>query len=225
MKHSHLLLCALLIAAAAIATVVCYPALPALVNLHWNIAGQADGKGPRALLWLLGPGLMAGMLGLGLCLPWLSPKRFDVATFKATYSYFIVVLVCMFGLFYAALLYSSLGGTLALPRIIHSGMFALLILLGNPMGKVRRNFYIGVRTPWTLASERVWHASHRLCGKLMVASGLLGLVAVLAGAGSLVILALLSGWAVIVVIFSLVHYKRLERAGALEADCYQASEP
>ena len=225
MKRSHLLLCVLLIAAAAVATLAFYPDLPAMISIHWNIHGQADGQGPRAMLWLLGPGLMAGMLAMGLCLPWLSPKRFDIETFKATYSYFIVVLVGMLGLFYAALLHAALGGAMGLPRAIHVGMFVLLILLGNPMGKVRRNYFIGVRTPWTLASERVWHATHRLCGKLMVASGLLGLVAVLAGAGSWIILTLLSGWAVIVIIFSLVHYKRLESAGALEAGCYQEKQP
>jgi uncharacterized membrane protein len=224
MKHSQFVLCALLIAASAVATGFWYPDLPAFINVHWDLHGQPDGVGPRAMLWLLGPGAMAGMLLIGMCLPWLSPKRFDLSGFKSTYSYFIVVIVCMLGLLHAALLQATLSGMLDLPRTIQVGAFALLILLGNPMAKVKRNFYIGVRTPWTLASERVWHATHRLCGKLMVVSGLFGLIAVLADASTWIVLALLAGWSVIVIIFSLVHYKRLEHAGTLEAACYQRSE-
>jgi uncharacterized membrane protein len=102
-------------------------------------------------------------------------------------------------------------------RPVPVGVFLLLILLGNPMGKVKRNFYIGIKTPWALASDRVWYATHRLCARLMVGSGLLGLIAVFAGAGPWIITALAAGWGVIGVVFSLVYYKRLERAGRLEA--------
>jgi uncharacterized membrane protein len=217
MKRLHIVVCVLLIAAAAIATVAWYAELPATVPVHWDIDGKPNGYGPRAMLWLLGPGLMAAMLVLGLCLPWLSPRRFEVASFKATYSYFTVVIVCMLGFLHAAVLHAILSGAAELQRTIYIGIFMLLILLGNPMGKVKRNFYIGVKTPWTLASERVWHATHRLCARLMVASGLLGLIAVFAGAGAWIIMAWVGGWGVIDIMFSLVYYKLLERTGQLEA--------
>jgi uncharacterized membrane protein len=217
MKQSHIIVCVLLILASAIATLAWYANLPASVPVHWSIEGKPDGYGPRALLWLVGPGLMAAMLLIGLCLPWLSPKRFDMASFKASYSYFIAVIVCMLGLLYVAVLHAILSGALEMPRTLYAGMFTLLILLGNPMGKIKRNFFIGVRTPWTLASERVWHATHRLCGRLMVASGLLGLIAVLAGAATWIMIALAGGWVVIIALYSLVYYKRLEKDGRLEA--------
>jgi uncharacterized membrane protein len=217
MKRIHIVVCFLLIAAAAIATVANYADLPASVPVHWDIAGRPDGYGPRAMLWLLGPVLMGAMLVIGLCLPWLSPKRFELESFQATYSYFIVVIVCMLGFFQAAVLHAILTGAPGMDRRVYAGIFILLILLGNPMGKVKRNFFIGVKTPWSLASERVWYATHRLCARLMVASGLLGLVAVLAGAGPWILIALTGGWGVIVIVFSLVYYKRLEKAGQLEA--------
>lgn len=217
MKKLHIVFCVLLIVTAAIATFAWYAELPASVPVHWDIEGRPDGYGSRAMLWLLGPGLMGMMLVVGLGLPWLSPKRFELTSFKATYSYFILVIVCMLGFFQAAVLHAILTGALEMYRTIYVGVFMLLILLGNPMGKVKRNFYIGVKTPWTLASERVWYATHRLCARLMVASGLLGLIAVFAGAGSWVIISLAGGWAVIITMFSLAYYKRLEKAGQLEA--------
>ena len=217
MKQSDRIICALLILAAAIATMASYPHLPASIPVHWGIDGKPNADGPRAMLWLLGPGLMAAILLMGLCLPWLSPKRFAVTTFKPTYSYFIIVLVCMLGLLYAAVLRAILTGAMDISPTIHAGVFFLLILLGNPMAKVKRNFFIGIRTPWTLASERVWYATHRLCGRLMVGSGLLGLIAVAVGAQPWILIALAGGWAVAITIFSLLYYKRLEKAGGLEA--------
>lgn len=217
MKRIHIVLCALLVAAAAIATAAWYADLPASVPLHWNADGRPDRVGPRAMLWLLGPGLMGAMLVLGLCLPWLSPQRYRVDTFRATYSWFILVIVAMLGGLHAAVLHAILDGSADLGRSLPAGLFLLLILLGNPMGKVRRNFFIGVRTPWSLASEQVWYATHRLSARLMVGSGLLGLAAVAAAAPAWMLVALGGGWALLAVVFSLVHYKRLERRGQLRA--------
>lgn len=216
MNRSHIIVCTLLIAAAALATMACYASLPATVPTHWGIDGKPDGYSARGALWLLGPGLMAAVLAIGLGLPSLSPRQFGIAPFRGTYSYFISLIVGMLAYVYAAVLYAILGSGFDLPRTVYLGLFVLLILLGNPMGKVKRNFFIGVRTPWTLASERVWHATHRLCAQLMVASGMLGLVAVLVDAGPGWHISLLSGWCIIVIVFSLIYYKRLERDGRLD---------
>ena len=56
-------------------------------------------------------------------------------------------------------------------RAMIGGMFLFFALLGNVMGKVRKNFYIGIRVPWTLASDRVWNDTHRLAAWMMVAGG------------------------------------------------------
>lgn len=215
MSRRYLALGILMILAALAATIVYYPELPAVVPLHWNIEGGIDGYGPRWMVPLLGPGAMGVILLLGLALPSLSPRRFEISSFAPTYSYVIAVLVAMFGYLYALLLMAALGRGLSLPRALPGGLFLLLVLIGNPLGKVRRNFFLGVRTPWTLASERVWYATHRLAAKLMVASGVAGLLAVAAGAPHWLLLALSVGWAMVSVLYSLMFYKRLQRAGQL----------
>ncbi|MFV0548789.1 MAG: SdpI family protein [Limnobaculum xujianqingii] len=217
MKKIHLMVCVLLIAAAAIVTSVYYADLPVLIPIHWGWDGSADSYGSREMLYLLGPGLMSIIVVLGLCLPWLSPKRFGLASFKTTYSYFIMVIVCLFGFLYAVMLHAVLTHASDIQRTVYIGLFILLFLIGNPMGKVKRNFYIGIRTPWTLASEQVWYATHRLCARVMVISSLLGLIAVFGGASSWILITLVSSWIVIVTLFSLVYYKRLEKQGLLEA--------
>ena len=88
-------------------------------------------------------------------------------------------------------------------------------LLGNVLGKVRRNFWIGVRTPWTLASERVWIDTHRFSARLFVAIGIAGFLAILAGAPIVTAVALLLASVLVCVVYSLVHSKRLERRGVI----------
>jgi uncharacterized membrane protein len=83
------------------------------------------------------------------------------------------------------------------------------------MGKVRKNFYIGIRVPWTLASDRVWNDTHRLAAWVMVAAGVIGFLLVIAGASPIVAIGLLIGSMLIPVVYSFIHYKSLERRGAL----------
>jgi uncharacterized membrane protein len=202
MKKLHIIVCALLIAAAAIASVVCYPALPPSVPVHWGFDGQANAYGPRLVGALLGPVLMSVFLVLGLGLPTLSPRHFGPAAFQRTYSYFIAVIVCSIGFFHVSILYALVNGSNELSRSVFVGICVLLILLGNPMGKVQQNPFVGVRAARALAEPRVWLASNRFGGQLMVAVGVVGLIALAAGAPAWVLLALIGGWTVLVVVYA-----------------------
>ena len=99
-------------------------------------------------------------------------------------------------------------------RAMIGGMFLFFALLGNVMGKVRKNFYIGIRVPWTLASDRVWNDTHRLAAWLMVAGGILGFLLVISVPFAWLIGVMLVTF-LIPVVYSFVHYKALERRGAL----------
>lgn len=209
MKPRALMFCILMILVMAAVTAYFYPALPETIPIHWNFAGQIDGYGHRWHLWLAGPIAMTGFLLFSVALPWLSPRQFEVQTFASTYSHLMAVTVALFACIESIMLFAALGGKLDMARGLPTVMFLVLILFGNPMGKVRRNFFIGIRTPWTLASESVWYATHRMAGKLMVASGLLGLVAVWLGAPRWVLLTLMTAWALFATGYSLLLYKRL----------------
>jgi uncharacterized membrane protein len=121
----------------------------------------------------------------------------------------IMLPVVLFGGIELLMLCSALGVKFEMARVLNGVVFLVLVLMGNPMGKVRPNFFIGIRTPWTLTSERVWHLTHRLAGKLMVGAGLLGLLAVALNAPHWLLLVLMLAWAPVVIVYSLVQYKRL----------------
>ncbi|MGO9336026.1 MAG: SdpI family protein [Terracidiphilus sp.] len=210
----------LLTAAALAITAIAYPHLPANVPTHWDSHGRADGFGPAWKLFLLGPGCMAGQMLLTWLLPWLSPRNFPVNAFLSTYRQVMLMVFALTAYLTAILLWSAFGNAIAAGRALTGGLCLLIALLGNVMGKIRRNFYIGVRTPWTLANERVWNATHRFTGKLFVAGGLIGMVLVIAGLGSFALYAILAA-ALASILYSLVYYKQLERRGELDGHIVQ----
>jgi uncharacterized membrane protein len=207
----------LLVAAAMAATAVLYSHLPPRVTTHWGLNGRPNGYSPRWMMWVLGPGFLAGISLLTAVLPWLSPRRFEVSSFRSTYLFIMTAVFVMMGYIYGVVLWAGSGRHMDIADIVRAVQGAVCLffaVIGNVMGKVQRNFFIGVRTPWTLASERVWRATHRFAARCMVAAGLLGLVLVLAGVQLASIAVILAG-ALAPVVYSLVYYKHLERCGGL----------
>jgi uncharacterized membrane protein len=197
-----------------------YPSLPDRIPTHWNIRGEVDGYGSKQWAVFLMPAFMVGMLVLFYFLPALSPKHFEVDTFRPTYLYIMVVVMTLFAYLHLLILYAVWRTAIQqqqfdMGRPLVAGIFLMLALLGNVLGKVRRNFYIGVRVPWTLASDRVWNDTHRLAAWIMVAAGLLGFVMILVGVPVLYTFVPFIGALFVPIIYSFAHYKALERRGAL----------
>jgi uncharacterized membrane protein len=215
MTRKYYIISFALIVACIVAAGILYPHLPSQVPTHWNIHGRVDGYSARWTLFIFNPGIMLGIMGLMAALPWLSPRHFEVEPFRSTYLYIMVVIVAFLAFVHAMMLWAAVSGQMNIHKAIMGGACLLIALLGNVLGKVRRNFYIGIRTPWTIADERVWNATHRLGAKTLVLGGLAGLILALAGAWpGLCLVAVLAG-ALVPAIYSLIYYKELERRGEL----------
>jgi uncharacterized membrane protein len=189
------------------------------VPVHWGVGDQPDQFVPKAKALphlLISPGVMLLTLVLTWLLPWLSPKPWDVERFHGIFQYIMALMVMLFGYIQATLVLAAVGAPIPMPRSLIAGIFLFFALLGNVLGKVRRNFWVGIRTPWTLANEKVWNATHRLSAWLFLALGLLGFVTVLAGVNLLVVMVVFVAAILWPIIYSLVLYKRLERTGQLE---------
>jgi len=210
---------AVVILAVLAATIVAYPSLPSVVPIHWDAHGHVNGWGPKWSLFLYGPGLMLFIVLMFSALPWLSPKKFEVDSFRATYLYIMIIMVAMMAYCNLLILVSALGSlggiVLDVSRAVEGGVCLLIALLGNVLGKVRRNFFVGIRTPWTIASVQVWNATHRFAAKTFFAGGLLGLLAVILRAPFWLPIAAILIAALGPAIYSLVFYKQLERRGEL----------
>ena len=149
-----------------------YPHLPARVPVHWNVHGQANGYASRFWSVAMWPLLIASLAVLTVVLPAISPRRFEIRPFAGIYGVLMLVIQGVMLVLGIAAMLAGAGHAVPMMTIALLATGVLLVVLGNYMGKLRRNFFIGIRTPWTLASEAVWERTHRLAGWLSVLAGM-----------------------------------------------------
>ncbi len=152
----------------------------ALVPTHWNAAGEADSFGSRWSI-LLGPGVQLFMLALIPVIAKVEPRRQHMRMSYGPLRTLLIALSLFFAGVSVMIVRSALGEVVDIGRWMIIGMGALFMVLGNLLGKIRSTFTFGVRTPWTLSSERSWVATHRLTGRMWTVLGLLILVMGLLG--------------------------------------------
>lgn len=145
--------------------------------IHWGIDGEPDRFSGKWTALLLPPGLTAGVALLFYFLPALEPRRQGFERSQGLYLWGWVALLLMGSVIELALVSLALHWPVPANRLIVAGLGAMLILIGNQLGKSRSMYLIGLRTPWTLASEDVWIRTHRLAGKLMVGGGIVMIAA------------------------------------------------
>lgn len=215
MKKRYFLICGLIMLALLVAGVVLYSHLPERVPTHWGLHGNVNGYSSRFQAVVIMPAIMTGIMLMFAVLPALSPRHFEIEPFLSTYLYLMLVITVALAYFQAIVLWAAFRPDLPISQTILGGFCVLWMLIANVMGKVKRNFFIGIRTPWTLASERVWYATHRFAARVWVWSGLIGLL--LAFIYPLAAIIVIIGSSFVPVVQSFVYYKRLERQGALSS--------
>lgn len=201
----------LLIIGSLAAGVAIYPHLPEQIPSHWNIQGQVDNYSSR--LWgALGlPLLSAGIYVMMVLLPAIDPRSENYSRFKGAYRSIKSVLVIFFVGLWVMVMVSSLGYNIPVDRFVIVGVGLLFMFLGNFMGQLRPNYFVGVKTPWTLASEEVWRKTHRLASRVWVASGLVMALAglILGGEkGIALIVAAIAAAVIIPLVYSYIIFKR-----------------
>ena len=177
MHRSLWLTSALLVLAAFAVSALLWSRLPDPVPTHWNAAGQVNGWMPKFPGAVFAPLMMIALLAVFAVLPVISPSGFRMERFGAVYSWMVLGISALMLAIHVLALSAALGHDAAIQRGLPLVLAVFMILLGNWMPKVRRNFFIGIRTPWTIADEEVWAKTHRLAGKTMVVGGVLGLIA------------------------------------------------
>lgn len=157
-------------------TFLVYKQLPEQVISKFNAAGEPSrtmGKGYFYLLY----GVISVCIPLTMKLSrMMDPRKANYMKFESTFQLFrFTTTIFLHFIFWAGIAY-NLGYPVSMPRIIMLALGLLWLILGNRMGQVRFNYFIGVRTPWTLANEAVWRRTHRFAGYCWVVTGILFLI-------------------------------------------------
>ncbi|MCB0033631.1 MAG: SdpI family protein [Anaerolineales bacterium] len=149
------------------------------VPVHWGINGEPDRYGSKFEGLLLMPLIYTAVCALLAVVPRIDPRGNNILRSGKAYGALWIAMMLFFLILHVVLILNTLGINAPVDMVIPIGVGALFVVIGNYMGKVRRNYMFGIRTPWTLASELSWNKTHRLGGRLFV---LLGLVMIASAA-------------------------------------------
>lgn len=167
-----------LIAVAVLIGVFAYPLLPAQIASHWNIAGEVNGHMSKFWGIFLLPMIMVAIFIIRFVVLKVDPLTANIDSFKKYYEGFWIFLIVFFLYVYILIIALNLGYRFDLMIALTPAMAALFYMLGVIMGKTKRNWSVGIRTPWTLSSDVVWDRTHQLAGKLFKIAGIVSLLAI-----------------------------------------------
>jgi len=150
-----------------------YQHFPAQVPTHWNIQGQADGYSSAAFGAFLLPVMMAAMYLMFVFIPYFDPKREQYASFAPTYHHFKDLMLAFLYVLFVLTGLSGLGYRIDIGFWVPLLIGGLFVMIGAMMEKVKMNWFMGIRTPWTMSSEAIWNKTHKLSSKILMLSGIL----------------------------------------------------
>ena len=158
-----------------------YSEMPDEIPIHWNANGEVDGYGPKELGLFVIPVILTGLYLLLMYIPKIDPLRKNISGFKEEYEWFVVVFL-LFMLSVQLLTISwGMGYEINVQYVIFPGIAVLFFFVGELLGKTKRNWFIGIRTPWTLSSEKVWDKTNKLGAKLFKLYAILIIFALVLG--------------------------------------------
>jgi uncharacterized membrane protein len=146
--------------------------LPEKVPIHWDYKGEIDDWGTKYSLLGLIFLLPVFTYVLMLAIPKIDPKK-RIELMGGKYYQIKLVLVCFMSVLALFIIHSSKSQTLSSPSIVFVLIGLLFMALGNYFKVIKQNYFLGIKTPWTLESEEVWKLTHILAGKLWIIGGLL----------------------------------------------------
>jgi len=175
--RSTLIVSLVFIAAAVALSLAVFGRLPEPMASHWDVNDQVNGTTTRFWGAFLMPILAAVMLVLFLVIPGIDPLKANIAKFRGFFNTFIALIMAFLLYLHVLSILWNLGvQNFRMSAALLPALGLLFAFAGLMMRRAKRNFFIGIRTPWTLASDRVWDETHRLGAVLFIASGFLALV-------------------------------------------------
>jgi len=177
MRKSEIIIFGIIILSFAIG-IYYYPQMPEKLASHWNAQGQVNGYMSKFWGLFLMPIISMGMLLLFILIPRIDPLKSNIQEFRKYYDGFVVLIIVF--LFYLHLLtiFWNSGYTFNMITYLSPALAILFYYTGILIENAKRNWFIGIRTPWTLSSDNVWDKTHKIGGKLFKIAGILALLAI-----------------------------------------------
>lgn len=159
-----------------LAWLIALPHLPATMPIHWGANGEADGFATKINAMILTVGIMVLIYFVIAFVPRIDPRKENYKYFSKTYNILLNAVLLLFFFVNMSTILQGLGYNVPMSYIAPIMAGLVFIIIGNYLQRVRSNYFMGIRTPWTLSNENVWKKTHRLSGKIFFIGGLLILI-------------------------------------------------
>jgi len=175
MRKAYIIIFVIIVISYAVG-IYLYPQMPAEMASHWNAKGEVDGYMSKYWGLFLMPMVASIMLLLFMIIPKIDPLKKNIEKFRKFFDMFIVLIVLFLMYIHAISILWSMGIQPDMNLMIAPAMVILFYYVGVLVENAKRNWFIGIRTPWTLSSDKVWEKTHRIGGKLFKLCALFALV-------------------------------------------------
>jgi uncharacterized membrane protein len=205
----------ILIVGVTLAGTLLWDRFPDPMASHWNVNDQVDDYMPKFWGVYLMPLILIGLFLLFLLIPNIDPLKANIAQFRGTFNLFIIFIIGFMVYVHTLTLSWNLGYTnIGIGKALLPAMGLLFFIIGSMLRKAKRNWFIGIRTPWTLSSDHVWNETHRIGGILFMVSGVLAVIGGLFGGAVAFwsIMVPILGTTIFLVLYSYVLYQREVKA-------------
>lgn len=204
-------------------TVYIWPFAPDIVPIHWDFAGKSDNYADKTMGLLLFPGIIICLYFFLKYLPKIDPNKFNYPSFEKVLLTIRLALHSLLLFIHIATTLSIIESHCNITSYIFYALIICMIVLGNSMIDIEQNYFIGIRTPWTLSNKEVWTSTHKFGGYLSVISGILILCLLLLlqllHINSDITVTIFLMWIGLIVVapitYSFVCYKKLEKVQKL----------
>ncbi len=150
-----------------------YPQMPDRVASHWNVRGEVDGYMSKFWGLFLMPIVSIGLLLLFILIPKVDPLKENIEKFRKYFDDFMVLMIIFLFYIYVLTLVWNIGLRFDMGQAIIPAIGLLFYYVGTLLVNTKRNWFIGIKTPWTLSSDKVWEETHRVGGKLFKLAGII----------------------------------------------------
>jgi uncharacterized membrane protein len=156
-----------------------YPQMPGKMASHWNIRGQVDGYMPKFWGLFLMPIISVFLLLLFILIPRIDPLKENIKKFRNYFDWFIILITLFLFYLYLLTIFWNRGARFDMVLLLTPAFGILFYYAGILIENAKQNWFIGIRTPWTLSSEKVWDKTHKLGGKLFKTAGVISFFGIL----------------------------------------------
>jgi uncharacterized membrane protein len=177
MRKSELIIVGIILLSFAVG-IYYYPQMPEKVASHWNAHGQVNGYMSKFWGLFLMPIISVGLLLLFILIPRIDPLKSNIQQFRKYYDGFVVLIIVFLFYLYLLTIFWNSGYTFNMITFLAPAFAILFYYAGILIENAKRNWFIGIRTPWTLSSDKVWDKTHKIGGKLFKIAGILALLAI-----------------------------------------------